>query len=40
MKKMKHDKNIMHRGVAGLCKILSVVSVYAGCNSVQVKIPK
>ena len=32
MKIMKQEK-IMHRGVAGLSKILSVVSVDAGCNS-------
>ena len=35
MKRMKHDEKIMHRGVAGLSTILSVVSVDAGCNSMQ-----
>ena len=33
---MKQDEKIMHRGVAAvLGTILSVVSVNAGCNSVQ-----
>jgi len=32
---MKLDENMMHRGVARLSKILSVVSDDAGCNSMQ-----
>ena len=35
MKRMKQDKKIMHRGVTGVSKILSVVLVDVGYNSMQ-----
>ena len=35
MKKIKQDEKMVRRGEAGLSKILSVVSVDAGCSSRQ-----
>ena len=38
---MAQDEQRIHRDVAGLVKIVSVVSVDAGCNSMlKVKTPK
>jgi len=35
LKRMKQDEKIMHRGVVGVSKTLSFVSIDVGFNSIQ-----